>query len=108
MRMCSTSAYAPVLLRGYTMGEYLGENMSSLELEERYKLAERWTATFFAGVACLYGAEKHCDESDNLYPTAGAGIQYLLKPQQGLVANLEYASAKHGNNAVIFKMGYAW
>ena len=44
------SAYAPVLLRGYTMGEYLGENMSSLELEERYKLADRWTATLFAGV----------------------------------------------------------
>ena len=48
-------AYAPVLLRGYTMGEYLGQNMSSLEVEERYRLAERWTATFFAGVACLYG-----------------------------------------------------
>jgi hypothetical protein len=24
------------------------------------------------------------------------------------VANLEYAEGKDGNNAVIFKMGYAW
>ncbi len=101
------SANAPVMLRGYTIGEYLGQNMSSLEVEERYKFAERWTATIFAGGACLYGDGKTC-ESDNLYPSYGAGIQYLLKPQQGIVANLEYAEGKDGNNAVIFKMGYAW
>lgn len=102
------SAYAPVLLRGYTMGEYLGKNMSSLEVEERYRIAERWTATFFAGAACLYGDGEACDDSDNLYSSVGAGVQYLLKPVQGLVANLEYAQAKDGNNAVILKMGYAW
>jgi hypothetical protein len=28
-------------LRGYTMGEYLGKNMSSIEVEERYHFAER-------------------------------------------------------------------
>jgi hypothetical protein len=102
------SAYAPVMLRGYTMGEYLGENMSSLEVEDRYRLAERWTATFFAGVACLYGAGLTCGDSDNVYPSAGFGVQFVLKPELGLVANLEYAQAKDGNNAVIFKMGYAW
>ena len=101
------SAYAPVQLRGYTIGEYLGQNMSSLEVEERYKIAARWTATVFAGGACLYGDGKTC-ESDNLYPSYGAGIQYLLKPQQGIVANLEYAQGKDGNNAVLFKMGHAW
>jgi len=38
----------------------------------------------------------------------GAGIQFLLKPQQGLVANLEFAQAKDGNSALVFQMGYAW
>ena len=52
------SAYAPVRLRGYTSGEYLGKSMSSIEVEERHRFAERWTATLFAGVACLYGAER--------------------------------------------------
>ena len=102
------SAYAPVRLRGYTAGEYLGENMSSVEIEERYRIAARWTATIFAGAACLYGAGKHCDDSENVYPTVGAGIQFLLKPQQGLVANLEFAQAKDGNSALVFQMGYAW
>jgi len=103
------AANAPVMLRGYTAGEYLGEFMSSVEAEERHKLAERWTATLFAGVACLYGGNRsNCSESDDLFPSVGAGVQYILKPVQGIVANLEFAAGKAGNNAVLFKMGYSW
>jgi hypothetical protein len=103
------SAYAPVRLRGYTSGEYLGKSMSSIEAEERHRFAERWTATLFAGVACLYGADRGgCSKSDNRFPTAGGGVQYLLKPAQGIVANLEAAVGKDGNKALIFQMGYAW
>jgi hypothetical protein len=102
------SAYAPVLLRGYTMGEYLGKNMSSIEVEERYRFAERWTATLFGGVACLYGADRSCSDSANLFPSVGVGVQYFLKPAAGIVANLEFAAGKDGNNALLFKMGYTW
>jgi hypothetical protein len=102
-------AFAPVLLRGYTMGEYLGKSMSSIEVEERHRLAERWTATAFAGVACLYGANRNgCADSANLFPSVGAGVQYILKPAQGIVANLEFAAGKDGNRALLFKMGYSW
>jgi hypothetical protein len=38
----------------------------------------------------------------------GAGVQYLLKPQAGLVANLEFAQGEDGDTAVIVKMGYEW
>jgi hypothetical protein len=103
------SAYAPVLLRGYTMGEFLGKSMSSIEVEERYRLAERWTATLFAGAACLYGGNRGaCSESSNQFPTVGFGVQYMLKPAQGIVANLEFAVGKNGNRALLFKMGYGW
>jgi hypothetical protein len=102
-------AFAPVLLRGYTTGEYLGKSMSSIEVEERHRLAARWTVTFFAGVACLYGASRSgCGESANLFPSVGAGVQYVVKPAQGIVANLEFAVGKDGNYASLFKMGYAW
>jgi hypothetical protein len=103
------AAYAPVLLRGYTAGEYLGKSMSSIEVEERHRLGRRWTATAFAGVACLYGANRDgCSDSDNRFPTAGVGVQYVLRPAQGIVANLEVAAGKQGNRAVLFKMGYGW
>lgn len=102
-------AFAPVLLRGYTTGEYLGKYMSSFEVEERHRLAARWTATLFAGVACLYGASRNgCTDSANRFPSVGAGVQYILKPAQGIVANMEFALGKDGNKALLFKMGYGW
>jgi hypothetical protein len=101
-------ANAPVQLRGYTAGEYLGKSMSSIEVEERHRFAERWTATVFGGVACLYGGDRSGCSSSDLFPSAGAGVQYVLKPEQGIVANLEFAVGKDGNRAVLFKMGYAW
>ena len=106
-----TQTRAPVQLRGYKIGQYNSEYMSSIEGEERLRLAERWTATVFAGVACLYGQGAGgggCAESTNLFPAAGAGVQYILKPKQGIVLNLEYARGKSGNSGVYLKMGYAY
>ena len=102
------AAYAPVTLRGYKFGQYLGKYMSSIEVEERLRVAQRWTATAFAGVACLYGGDLKCDEEANLYPAVGVGVQYILKPEAGIVVNLEYAQGKAGNYAVLLKLGYGF
>ena len=101
-------ANAPVQLRGYTMGEYLGKSMSSIEVEERHRFAERWTATSSAGVACLYGGDRSGCSNADLFPSVGAGVQYVLKPVQGIVANLEFAAGRMATGRVLFKMGYAW
>jgi hypothetical protein len=102
------SAFPSVMLRGYKMGQYLGRNMSSVEVEERVRIAEKWTATMFTGVACLYGDGKTCTDKANAYPDIGAGIQYVLKPKAGIVVNLEYAAGKDGNYGVYLKMGYGF
>lgn len=108
-----SGSYSPVYLRGYTPGEYLAQHMSAVEIEERYRLAERWTLTAFAGVACLYGdsvsgESLDCGDSANVYPAWGAGVQYLLKPEAGIVANLEYAMGKDDNAGIYLKMGYSF
>jgi hypothetical protein len=102
------SAYAPIMLRGYTFGEYLGKNMSSFEAEERLQLAARWTATVFAGIGCLYGGDLKCTDEANVYPTAGAGVQYVIKEKEGMVLNLEYAKGKGDNQGVYLKFGYGF
>jgi hypothetical protein len=102
------AARAPVQLRGYKIGQYTSEFMSSFEGEERFRLAEKWTATLFAGVACIYGDGKSCSDGDNRYPAVGAGVQYVLKPREGIVMNLEYAAGKRGNQGIYLKMGYAY
>jgi len=43
------SAFAPIQLRGYKFGQYLGKYMSSIEVEERLRLADRFNATVFTG-----------------------------------------------------------
>ena len=103
-----TASLAPVQLRGYKVGQYTSDYMSQVEGEFRLRLADRWTATVFAGVACTYGSGKDCSDSANLFPAAGAGAQYVLKPAVGIVLNLEYARGKDGNYGVYLKTGYAF
>jgi hypothetical protein len=89
-------ANAPVQLRGYTVGEYLGKSMSSIEVEERHRFAERWTATVFGGVACLYGGDRSGCSTSDLFPSVGAGVQYVLKPEQ---ASSPTSSSRRGRMA---------
>jgi hypothetical protein len=103
-----SGAFAPVQLRGYKPGQYLGEYMSSLEVEERFHLSEKWTSTLFVGVAALYGDSPTGSSADDLFPAAGAGLQYLLKPKEGIVLSLDAAAGKDDNYAVYMKMGYAF
>jgi hypothetical protein len=102
-----TASHAPVQLRGYKIGQYTGDYMSSIEGEERLRLGEKWTGTLFAGVACVYGGSQTC-ERQNLYPSVGGGVQYVLKPKEGIVMNLEYAQGKDGNYGVYLKLGYQY
>ena len=103
-----SSAYASVSLRGYKRGQYLGKYLSSLEAEERVHIAGSWGATVFAGLAFLYGNGQSFGDSADRYPNYGAGIQYLLKPKERIVLNLEYAEGKADNYGVYLKMGYGY
>jgi hypothetical protein len=102
------SAYAPITLRGYKFGQYLGKYMSALEAEERLYIAGRWTATLFAGVACLYGGDLTCSDTENVYPNGGVGVQYLIKEKEGMVLNFEIAKGKGDNEGVLLKIGYGY
>jgi hypothetical protein len=103
-----TAARAPVQLRGYKVGEYTGKFMSSIEAEERLRFAKKWTATFFGGVACLYGDGVSCSDNENVFPMWGAGVQYILKPKEGMVLNLEYAEGKDNSYGIYLKLGYSF
>ncbi|MDG0817684.1 BamA/TamA family outer membrane protein [Bdellovibrio svalbardensis] len=100
-------AYSPVYLRGYTPGEFLAQYMSSIEIEERLSLSERWTSTGFVGMAKLYG--DGADRYDNTnFPAVGLGLQYIMKPAAGIVGNMEYAVGRDNNSGFYIKMGYSF
>ena len=102
-----SAAQATVILRGYKLGQYLSPYMSSLEVEERLSFHERWGVTLFSGAAALYGdAPVPLDRS--IYPAIGAGLQFVIKPAQRMLVNLEYAQGIADSRGVYLKLGYAW
>jgi hypothetical protein len=38
----------------------------------------------------------------------GAGVQYILKPKEGMVLNLEYAEGKDNSYGIYLKLGYSF
>jgi hypothetical protein len=98
---------ATVVLRGYKLGQYLAPSMSSFEVEERLLFRRRWGATFFSGAAALYGSDS-TPPARQVYPTWGLGLQFVVKPDQHMLANLEYAQGVEDNHGVYLKFGYGW
>jgi hypothetical protein len=103
-----TAAQASVILRGYKIGQYLAPYMSSFEAEERLAFGTRFGATVFGGVASLYGDRDATSLSRQYYPAWGAGVQFILKPAERMLVNLEYAQGVEENHGIYLKFGYAW
>lgn len=99
------AGYSSVALRGYTMGNYLDENYTHLDLDARIPLKGKWGITAFAGVGCLYASPSDCDSGERLYPAFGAGVSYLLRPEAGVVMRAEYARGDADNEAFYLRMG---
>lgn len=98
--------YSTVNLRGYTAGQYLAPHSTLIEIEERYVIKSRWGGTVFAGVASLYGDDLGPFDKENLYPSIGAGITYMLKVEEKMIARAEVAMGKNENYGFYLKFGY--
>lgn len=104
------SGFSSIELRGYTRGQYLSEHATLVEIDERYALNEKWGLTAFTGVACLYGDNLDgnnlsCSNSDNLYPSAGIGATYAIKPKEKMVIRADLAVGKDDNYGFYLNIG---
>jgi len=100
--------YSSVNLRAYTTGQFLAPHMTMIEAEERYKLTERWGLTAFTGVACLYGGDIDCFDSENTYPAIGAGVTFMIKMKEKMVIRSEVAKGEGDNYGFYLKFGYEY
>ncbi len=101
-------AYASVDLRGYTSGQYLAPHSTTIELEERLDIAYGIGATLFGGVSCLYNNVGNCSENMNLFPSIGAGINYMMKKEEKMVVRLEGAVGKDNTYGIYLQFGRAF
>jgi hypothetical protein len=102
------SAEATVMLRGYKAEQYLARYTSSIEAEERVRFSRRWGMTVFLGFGWLYGGSISGTDSDGVYPSFGAGLHFVLLPEDHMLVNLEYARGKDDNYGLYLKFGYSW
>jgi hypothetical protein len=100
------SAFSTVDLRGYVRGNYLAPNSTLLEVEERFHLNKRWSLAGFLSVACLYDRLKDCKGNDNLYPAAGGGVIYTIKPKEKMVMRMDAAFGKGDNTGFYLRFGH--
>ena len=98
------SREATVEMRGYTFGQYLGKNQLFFEAEDRYSVHPKWGPKVFAGLTCLYGDGKSCS-GDQLYPMAGLGAFYVLKPKEHMLVSVEFAQGKGDNQGFYIRFG---
>jgi len=98
-----SSAYATVDLRGYTSGQYLAKNSTTLEAEERLDIAYNIGATLFSGVSALYGSG-----GSNYYPSLGGGLNYMMKKEEKMVVRLEGAVGREGSYGIYLQFGRAF
>jgi hypothetical protein len=100
------AGYSTLNLRGYVGGQYLGENMSSFQVEDRIRMGPRWGFAVFAGVACLYGGRESCGNAKDVYWSGGGGLYYVLKQRDKMVATLEYADGEGANRGLYMRFGW--
>lgn len=104
-----SSGYSSVFTRGYTRGQYLAPHITSIELDERIMLNDKWGATVYGSLSCLYGDVKtqtlKCTDKENLYPSIALGVSYALKPEEGLYLRAEAGLGKEGNHGFYLTFG---
>jgi len=94
------------VLRGYSEGEYRGDQVYALQGEYRWNFVKKWGAVFFAGVATPVSKDESWSSSDIL-PAAGAGIRYMMIPDIQLNVGIDAAVGKN-DYGVYFRIGEAF
>ncbi|MBP9925432.1 MAG: BamA/TamA family outer membrane protein [Cyclobacteriaceae bacterium] len=92
------------VLRGYSKGEYRGDQVYSLQGEYRVRFHKKWGSVFFAGAAVPVSKG---DADLNFLPSAGAGIRFLMIPDIGINIGLDAAVGKD-DYGIYFRIGEAF
>lgn len=95
------------LLRGYTAGQYLDRWMVAAQAEGRWRFANRWIATGFAGIGVVEPALPRRAEKDSL-PAAGVGMHWIAAPENLITVRAEYAIGEGGQHGFYVAIGQSF
>ena len=92
------------VLRGYSKGEYRGDQVYSIQGEYRWNFHKKWGSVFFAGAAVpvMKG-----EPVNDFLPSAGAGIRLMMIPDIGINIGIDAAVGKD-DYGLYFRIGEAF
>ena len=93
-------------IRGYTQGEYRGNNMAAFQGEYRWNLGKKLGLVGFAGVATVWDGINE-DDNGRLLPAIGAGFRINVFPENHMNIGLD-AAAGNGDWGIYFRIGEAF
>jgi outer membrane protein assembly factor BamA len=93
-------------LRGYEYGQYQDKTLLAAQAEYRLRLTKRFGVVGFAGVGAV--APSLSDySSDDLLPSVGAGLRYVLAEKNQISMRLDFAYGRDGGK-LYFTVGEAF
>lgn len=94
------------VLRGYSKGEYRGDQVYALQGEYRWNFYKKLGAVFFGGVATPVNHNESWN-TDQILPAAGAGIRYMMISDLRLNVGFDVAFGKN-DYGLYFRIGEAF
>ncbi len=92
-------------IRGYTKGEYRGDQTYALQSELRWNFYKRWGAVGFAGLAMAATPDE--DYTSPLLPAGGVGLRFLALPSYHINLGIDAAVGK-GDWGLYFRISEAF
>ena len=75
-------------IRGYTKGEYRGDQIYALQTEFRWNFYKRW------GMVGFFGLAMTTNPTSSVLPGGGAGIRFMVLPKYRINAGIDGAAGK--------------
>lgn len=92
------------LMRGYYLGRYRDRHLLASQIEYRllpFSFSKRWGASIFFAAGEVFNSEEKF-KFNNLLPTAGAGLRFLLFPEKDIYSRIDYAITGEGSGIYFF------
>ncbi|MDW7693361.1 BamA/TamA family outer membrane protein [Flammeovirgaceae bacterium SG7u.111] len=93
-------------IRGYTQGDYRGDQMVAMQAEYRWNFHKKLGAVGFFGLATVFNGINSEDDG-KILPGAGAGFRYMIFPKNHMNVGIDIAVG-NGDWGTYFKIGEAF
>ncbi len=94
------------ILRGYVGGQYRDRTLLATQLEYRWQFYKAFGMVLFGGIGEVAPSFSEYT-SDNILPSYGAGVRYMLDEKRRINLSVDFAGGKD-SDAVYFRIGEAF